>query len=130
MIKNVDKMSDRELRCEVRSLRRTLDRIHKHAVAHWRYKGEDGWLKVMQLSDPGQPDPDPGPVRYADSGYHRRSVLLTALREIGYGVDNGQPNGGIMCRAIARAAIDDFAPKGECERLGHHVCGPKQDGYG
>jgi hypothetical protein len=63
LIKNVGKMSERELRCEVLNLRETVDRIHKHAVAHWSegvqrhdIKGvgnNDGWLKVMQLSDPG-----------------------------------------------------------------------------
>jgi hypothetical protein len=34
--------------------------------------------------------------------------LLTALKEIAYGEEHGVPNGGIMCRAIARAAIEDF----------------------
>ena len=81
---------------QVKDLKARQDRIHKHAVAKWRYGAEDGWLKVMELSDPGKELPA------VESGF------LTALREIGYGEVNGVPNGGIMCRAIARAAIEDF----------------------
>ena len=34
-----------------------------------------------------------------------------ALKEIGFGEDNGMANGGIMCRTIARGALDDFSIK-------------------
>jgi len=30
-----------------------------------------------------------------------------ALEEIAYGESDGMPNGGIMCRAIAKAALDN-----------------------
>ena len=33
-------------------LNATLDKIHKLAVSKWN-KETDGWLKVMQLADPG-----------------------------------------------------------------------------
>jgi hypothetical protein len=38
----------------------------------------------------------------------KNRALMAALKEIGYGESDGEQNGGIMCRAIARAAIDDF----------------------
>lgn len=42
-----------QLSTEGSDLNRALDRIHSIAVQKWSEGKEDGWLKIMQLADPG-----------------------------------------------------------------------------
>ncbi len=42
-----------DLRGEVCVLNNTLDKVHRYAVHKWGDGSNDGWLKIMELADPG-----------------------------------------------------------------------------